>query len=173
MKIIVWLWNPGEQYRETRHNLGFILLDKFQGEEWFSDWKYESKFMADISSWMINWEKVILVKPLTFMNLSGESLRKICNFYKLWTEDFRVIYDDIAMDFGKIRLRDKWSAGWHNGVKNIIQHFWDTWSRIKVWVWKDERYETSDWVLSKFTQEELIDIDTEIYSAVSQELKKN
>ena len=107
------------------------------------------------------------------MNLSGESLRKICNFYKLDTKDFIVIYDDIAMDFGKIRIRESGSAGGHNGVKDIIKHFGDTWKRIKVWVWKDERYETSDWVLSNFREEELIDIDNEIYEAVSQEIKKN
>jgi len=173
MKLIVGLWNPWNQYQETRHNLGFIVLDKFQSEEWFSEWKYESKFTADISSWILNWEKTLLVKPQTFMNLSGESIRKICNFYKLSHDDFIVIYDDIAMEFGKIRMRDTGSAGWHNGVKDIIKHFWDTWKRIKVWVWKDDRYETSDWVLSKFTEEELIDIDNEIYNKVSQELKKN
>jgi len=173
MKLIVWLWNPWDTYRDTRHNLGFIILDKFQDEEWFSDWKYESKFTADISSWLLNWEKVLLVKPQTFMNLSGESLKKICNFYKLEAIDFTVIYDDIDMEFGKIRLRDTWSAGWHNGVKDIIRHFWECWKRIKVWVGKDERYEVSDWVLSKFTAEELIDIDNEIYNWVSQELKKN
>jgi len=173
MKLIVWLWNPWDQYRETRHNLGFILLDTFQEEEWFSEWKYESKFTADVSSWVINGEKIVLIKPQTFMNLSGESLRKVCNFYKLEAQDFTVIYDDIAMEFWKVRVRDKGSAGWHNGVKDIIKHFWDTWTRIKVWVWKDDRYETSDWVLSKFTEEELIDIDNGIYETVSKELKKN
>jgi len=173
MKLIVWLWNPWDTYQDTRHNMGFLLLDKFQSEEWFSDWKYESKFTADISSWLLNWEKVLLVKPQTFMNLSGESLKKIWTFYKLGIEDFTVIYDDIDMEFGKIRLRDTWSAGWHNGVKDIIRYFSESWKRIKVWVGKDERYEVSDWVLSKFTAEELIDIDNEIYNRVSQELKKN
>lgn len=173
MKLIVWLWNPWDKYRDTRHNLGFIFLDKFQEEENFSDWKYESKFTADISSGMLHGEKTLLVKPQTFMNLSGESLQKICNFYKLSAEDFVVIYDDISMDFWKIRLRDTGSAGWHNGVKNIIQYFKNDWSRIKVWVGMNEKYEVSDWVLSKFTAEELIDIDNEIYNKISQELKKN
>jgi len=173
MKVIVWLWNPWNKYRDTRHNLGFIVLDKFREEESLSEWKFEGKFMADISSWIITGEKVIVVKPQTFMNLSWESLRKICSFYKLEAKDFIVIYDDIAMEFWKVRVRKSWSAWGHNGVKDIIRHFWEAWKRIKVWIWKDEKYETSDWVLSKFTPEELIDIDNEIYPKVSEELKKN
>jgi len=170
MKLIVWLGNPGNKYQDTRHNLGFIILDKFAKEEHFSEWKYESKFSADISSWIYNWEKTLLVKPQTFMNLSGESLQKICNFYKISFPDFLVIYDDKDMDFWKIRLRDTGSAGWHNGVKSIIQYFWTDWKRIKVWVGKTpEKYETSDWVLSNFSEEELIELDTTIY----RELKKN
>lgn len=173
MKLIVGLWNPGNQYIETRHNLGFIFLDKFRDENWFSDWKYESRFTANISSGIINWEKTLLIKPQTFMNLSGESLVKICNFYKLTAKDFIVIYDDISMDFGKIRVRDTGSAGWHNGVKNIIQHFKQDWARIKVWIGEAGKYEVSDWVLSKFTADELINIDNEIYNKISEELKKN
>jgi PTH1 family peptidyl-tRNA hydrolase len=173
MKLIVWLWNPGDKYRETRHNLGFIFLDKFREENWFSDWKYESKFSADICSGIISWEKVFLVKPQTFMNLSWESLAKICNFYKLTSEDFIVIYDDISMDFWKIRVRETGSAGGHNGVKSIIGHFKSNWSRIKVWVWEPWKYDVSDWVLSKFTADELIDIDNEIYDKIDNELKKN
>lgn len=172
MKLIVGLWNPWDKYRDTRHNLGFIFLDKFQEENDFSDFKYESKFTADISSGILHGEKTLLVKPQTFMNLSGESIQKICNFYKLSREDFVVIYDDMSMDFGKIRSRDKGSAGWHNGVKSIIKHFWENWKRIKVWVWFDDKYEVSDWVLSKFTADELIDIDTEIYNGIDTEIKK-
>jgi len=129
--------------------------------------------MADISSWILNWEKTLLVKPQTFMNLSGESLIKICNFYKISVEDFVVIYDDISMEFWKIRVRETGSAGWHNGVKSIIQHFDTDWKRVKVWVGEAWKYEVSDWVLSKFTAEELIDIDNEIYDKISLELKKN
>lgn len=173
MKLIVWLWNPGDKYRDTRHNLGFIFLDKYREENSFSDWKYESKFTAEICSGIIAWEKTFLVKPQTFMNLSGDALAKICSFYKLTAEDFVVIYDDISMEFWKIRVRETGSAGWHNWVKSIIQHFKTDWNRIKVWVWEPGKYEVSDWVLSKFTADELIDIDTEIYDKISIELKKN
>ncbi len=173
VKLIVGLWNPGEKYEKTRHNLGFIFLDKFREEEWFSQWKYESKFTADISSGMMSGEKTLLVKPQTFMNLSGESLQKICHFYKLNSEDFIVIYDDISMDFGKTRVRDSGSTGWHNGVKDIIKYFWESWKRIKVGVGSNDSYETSDWVLSKFTEEELIEIDTEIYKNIDTQLQQH
>ncbi len=144
-----------------------MFLDLFREQEGFSDWKYESKFTGDISEGNCCWEKTLLLKPQTFMNLSGESLQKICSFYKLWAEDITVIYDDKDMDFGKVRLRDKGSAGGHNGVKNIIKYFWDNWKRIKVGVWKTPaKYETSDWVLSKFSEEELIDLDNEVFSQV-------
>jgi len=173
MKLIVWLWNPWDKYQDTRHNLGFILLDKFQAEEWFWEWKYESKFVADVSVGTLNWEKTLLVKPQTFMNLSWESVSKICNFYKLSHSHITAIYDDISMEFWKIRVRDSWSAGWHNGVKSIIQYMKSDWKRIKVWVWEAWKYDVSDWVISKFTSDELIDIDNEIYKNVANELKKN
>ena len=174
MKLVIWLGNPGDKYRDTRHNLGFIFVDKFCEDEGFSEWKYESKFTAEISSGILQGEKTLLVKPQTFMNLSWESLQKICNFYKLWAPDLTVIYDDKDMDFGKVRVRDKWSAGGHNGVNSIIKYFWDNWKRIKVWVGKTpEKYETADWVLSKFSEEELIDLDNEIYNKISEEIKKN
>ncbi len=170
MKLIVWLWNPWEQYTYTRHNIGFLFLDEFQEKEGFSDFNYESKFKADISTWVYKWEKTILVKPQTFMNLSGESLQKICHFYKLESDDFIVIYDDISMDFWKIRVRNKGSAWGHNGVKDIIRYFWDSWKRIKVWVGYDSKYEVSDWVLSKFTEEERIDLENNVYTEIHKTL---
>lgn len=170
MKLIVWLWNPWEKYALTRHNLGFLFVDQFRKENNFSQWKYESKFNADISSGNINGEKVLLVKPQTFMNLSGQSLQKVCHFYKLFPEDFTVIYDDISMDFGKVRFREVWSAGGHNGVKDIIKYFWETWKRIKVWVGSSVHHDTSDWVLSKFSEEERIEIENSIYKNIEEYL---
>lgn len=172
MKLIVWLWNPWDKYKLTRHNLGFLFLDFLVKKESFEDFKYESKFKWDISTWKLWIEKVILLKPQTFMNLSWESLREIVNFYKIDTEDIIVIYDDLSMDFSKIRFRDKWSAGWHNWVKDIIKHFWNDWKRIKVWVWFNDKYEVSDWVLSKFSEEELIDLDNEIFPEIYNLLKE-
>jgi PTH1 family peptidyl-tRNA hydrolase len=97
----------------------------------------------------------LLVKPTTFMNLSWEALIEITNFYKIDKKDIIVISDDKDMEFWKIRFRETWSAWWHNGLKSIIKHFWENFKRIKIWVWNNKNYETSDWVLSKFSDEEL------------------
>lgn len=166
MKIIVWLGNPWEKYTYTRHNLWFLFLDYLKEKLNFSEFSFESKFKWEISSWLYNWGKVILLKPQTFMNLSWESIIAIKNFYKLDVSDFIVVYDDMSMDFWKIRFRDKWSAWWHNGIKDIIKHFWENFKRVKVWVWFNDKFEVSDWVLSKFTEEELIDLDNEIYKNI-------
>lgn len=173
LKLIVWLGNPGEKYTHTRHNVGFMFIDFFSRNNSFSQFSYESKFKADISEWTLSGEKILLVKPQTFMNLSGESLQKICQFYKLESSDFLIVYDDKDMDFWKVRVRDTGSAGGHNGVKDIIRFFWNDWKRIKIWVWKNENFDTADWVLSKFSEEELIDLENEVFSRTEEELKKN
>ncbi len=172
MKLIIWLWNPWDQYKLTRHNLGFLFLDYFAWKENFSDFHFESKFKWEISNWIFEGEKTILLKPQTFMNLSWESLRKIIDFYKIDPEDWIVVFDDMSMDFWKVRFRDKWSAWWHNGIKDIIRHFKDDFKRIKVWVWFNSHFEVSDWVLSKFTEEELIDLDNEVFPKIYEVLNK-
>lgn len=173
MKIIVWLWNPGEQYSKTRHNVGFMFLDFLALKMDFPEFK-ESKFNALISEKTISWEKVILLKPTTFMNLSWESVSKIINFYKLdFKSDLFIIFDDISLDFGKIRYRDKWSAWWHNGIKSIIEKLGsEEFQRIKIWVWLDKKYEVSDWVLSSFKGEELKELKDNIFPQVLVELTK-
>jgi len=171
MKIIVWLWNPWKKYEKTRHNVWFMFLDFFAQKNNFEKFIPESKFSWEISSWKINWEKIILLKPQTFMNLSWESLQKIINFYKLDTKDFIVIYDDKDMDFWKIRFREKGSAWGHNGIKNIIKYFKQDFFRIKIWVWYNKKYDVSDWVLSNFSEEELIDLENEIFPETSKILE--
>ena len=166
MKLILWLWNPWKKYESTRHNVGFIICDLLQKKYNFSDFTLESKFKADISSGNINGEKTLLVKPQTFMNLSGEALSLVMHYYKIPSEDIIVIYDDVSMDFWKIRFREKWRAGWHNGIKDIIKKIWEEFPRVKIWVWYNDRYEMSDWVLGKFSEEELIDIDNEIFENI-------
>ncbi|MFA5916695.1 MAG: aminoacyl-tRNA hydrolase [Candidatus Gracilibacteria bacterium] len=163
MKLIVGLGNPGKDYEFTRHNLGFLFLDYLKEKKGFSDFKEESKFKGSISNGFIKGEKTILLKPLTYMNISGESLRKVVDFYKVDLEDMIVIYDDISMDFGKIRFKDTGSAGGHNGVKSIISHFGDKWKRIKVGIGLNTNYDVSDWVLSKFTKDELDNLQDEIF----------
>lgn len=164
MKLIVWLWNPWKDYEKTRHNLGFLFLDYLISLENFEDFKEELKFKWSISTGQIKWEKTILLKPLTFMNLSWESIKKVVDFYKISIDDMMVVYDDMTMDFGKVRYRDNWTAWGHNWVKSIISHFWENWKRIKVWLWFNEKYDVSDWVLSKFKKEELHELEKKTFS---------
>lgn len=166
MKLIIGLWNPWIKYNNTRHNIWFMFLDAFAWKNNFSEFKLESKFKAEIAEWFYKWEKTILLKPQTYMNLSWESLRKIVDFYKIDFDDIIVIYDDMSMDFWKVRFREIWSAGWHNWVKSIISHIWDKFKRIKVWIWFNNNYEVSDWVLSKFTNEELDKLENDIYNEI-------
>ncbi len=163
MKLIVWLWNPWDKYLKTKHNIWFIFLDYIINTKEFSEFKFESKFKWEISNGVLKWEKVILLKPQTFMNLSWESVKKVVDFYKINLEDIYIVYDDLSMDFWKIRYRDKWSAWWHNWIKDIIKIFWENFKRFKIWIWFNDKYEVSDWVLSKFSEEELIDLDTSIF----------
>lgn len=173
MKIVVWLGNPWKEYEKTKHNAGFLFLDYFKEKNNFSEFSYESKFKAEVSSGNFLWEKTILLKPQTFMNLSGESVRKIFDFYKISSDDFIIIYDDLSMDFWKIRFREKGSAWWHNGIKDIIRYFGENFKRIKIGIWYNSKFEVSDWVLSKFSEEELIDFDRDIFAEVSEILEKN
>lgn len=169
MKLIVWLWNPWIEYEKTRHNLGFLFLDwlvSLNKNNNLTNFKEEIKFKWFLSNWILNSEKIILLKPNTFMNLSWDSLRKIVDFYKIDVSDIIVIYDDMSMDFWKIRFRDSWSSWWHNWIKSIINHFWDNFSRIKVWIWLNSNFDVSDWVLSKFTKDELISLEIEIFPNV-------
>lgn len=166
MKIIVWLGNPGIEYQYTKHNVWFLFLDFLASKNNFSSFKNETKFKWEIVVWDIAWEKIILLKPSTFMNLSWESLKEIINFYKIEKKDFIVIFDDLSMDFGKIRFRENWSAGWHNWVKSIIKYFGEEWKRIKVWIWFNSNFEVSDWVLSKFNKTELDEFDKNIFQNV-------
>ncbi|MDD2907204.1 MAG: aminoacyl-tRNA hydrolase [Candidatus Gracilibacteria bacterium] len=163
MKLIIGLGNPGNTYNNTRHNVGFMFLDYFKKINQFSDFVFESKFKAEISSGIYKGEKTLLLKPQTFMNLSGESLNSIVSFYKINKEDILVIYDDLSMDFSKLRFRETGSAGGHNGVKSIIQHFGEKFKRIKIGIGFNEKFEVSDWVLSRFSEEELIDLENEIF----------
>lgn len=163
MKLIIWLWNPWKQYETTKHNIWFMFLDFFVWKENFSNFKNESKFKAEISEWRFNWEKTILLKPQTYMNLSWESVRKIIDFYKIDLENIIVIYDDLSMDFWKIRFREKGSAWGHNWIKSIISHLWKEFKRIKIWIWYNSKYDVSDWVLWKFSEADLADLNWEIY----------
>ena len=148
MKLIVGLGNPGREYVNTRHNIGFMYLDYIFGDKFVTNNKF--KAMEYITT--INGEKVIVIKPLTYMNLSGEAVIKYVNYYKIQEEDILVIQDDLDMDVGRIKLLFNHGAGGHNGIKNIISHFGtEEFLRIKIGVGeKPQGYDLADYVLSYF-----------------------
>jgi len=113
------LGNPGDQYENTRHNLGFVAVDRFRDEMNFSAW--QEKFKAEISEENFNDEKIILAKPGTFMNLSGQAVREIINFYKLPADDLLIIHDDLDLPLGSLRFVKNSGAAGHNGIKSIIE----------------------------------------------------
>lgn len=121
MKLIVGLGNPGKKYESTWHNVGFLALDEL-AKDGFDNFKEEKKFKALVSSGMIGSEKVLLVKPQTFMNNSGESVQAIAHFYKVSPEDVIVVHDEFDIELGKIRISHDSSAAGHNGIKSIISH---------------------------------------------------
>ena len=157
MYIIAGLGNPGKEYENTRHNIGFDVIDRLAEEENIA--VMESKHKALIGKGYVAGQKVILAKPQTFMNLSGESIREIVDYYKVDdTAELIVISDDISLDVGQIRIRKKGSAGGHNGIKNIIANLGSSvFPRIKVGVGeKPKGYDLADYVLGKFSKEDRV-----------------
>ncbi|MGL4452130.1 MAG: aminoacyl-tRNA hydrolase [Sarcina sp.] len=152
MFLIVGLGNPGKEYDRTRHNIGFEIIDYIANK--YSIDINRTKFKGNYGEGFINGKKVILLKPQTFMNLSGDSIIQFMNFYKLEDDEMAVIYDDISLDIGKLRIREKGSAGGHNGIKSIIQNFGgDVFPRFKVGVGAPEHNLVSH-VLGKFPDED-------------------
>ena len=154
MYIIAGLGNPGSKYEKTRHNVGFQVIDRL-ASKYHIDMNTK-KHKAICGTGVIEGVKVLLVKPQTFMNLSGESIREAVDYYKIDPEDIIVIYDDISLEPGQLRIRLKGSAGGHNGIKNIIAHLGtQEFPRIKVGVGaKPPKMDLADYVLSRFGAEE-------------------
>lgn len=159
MKLIIGLGNIGNEYQNTRHNVGFMAVDYFADKN-----KLEfknTKLKAMISKGKIANEDVIIAKPTTYMNLSGEALSLITKFYQIDTKDILVIYDDLDLDTGKIRIRKAGSAGGQNGMKNIIQHIkTENIARVRIGISKSPIIPTKDYVLGKFTSDEFKTIHT-------------
>jgi len=154
MYVIVGLGNPGRKYNVTRHNIGFEVVDEFARQHRIKMTKV--KFKAVIGEGNIFGEKVLLVKPQTYMNLSGESVMKIMDYYNLPLENLIVVYDDIDIEPGKMRIRKKGSGGSHNGMRNIIYLLkQDTFPRVRVGVGKPQNGQPlADYVLGRFTKDE-------------------
>lgn len=154
MKLVVGLGNPGKEYENTRHNIGFQLLDyiaKDKGLE-FSREKFNGKYVE----YNVNSEKVILVKPMSYMNLSGNVVSSFANFYKIDVEDILVIQDDLDMNFGRVKIVNNSSSGGHNGIKDIEKFLGSRfYSRLKIGISNDKSFDTKDYVLGKFNSEEM------------------
>ena len=153
MKLIVGLGNPGKNYENTRHNIGFQLLDFIADKKEldFSKEKFNGKYLE----YNVNGEKVILVKPLSYMNLSGSVVSSFVNFYKIDIKDILVIQDDLDMHFGRVKIVNNSSSGGHNGIKDIEKFLGSKeYARLKIGISKDKELDTKDYVLGKFSKEE-------------------
>ena len=146
--LLVGLGNPGSKYESTRHNMGFLAVDGLARRKGFRFNKL--RFRAWTAEWMVNGEKVLVMKPQTYMNLSGEAVREAVQFYKIPADHVLVIYDDVSLPVGKLRVRPTGSAGGHNGIKSIISALGtDQFPRVKIGVGAKPSpdYDLADWVL--------------------------
>lgn len=153
--LIVGLGNPGLQYEQTRHNAGFMVIDRFLESEGMTSSK--AKFHALIFDGTIKDKRILVAKPQTYMNSSGQSVSEIADFYHIPSEKIIVVYDDISLSPGKLRIRTKGSAGGHNGIKDIIALLGnENFPRIKVGVGEKPHpdYDLKDWVLGKFSADD-------------------
>ena len=153
MKLIVGLGNPGKDYQKTRHNIGFLLID-YVAKKYDLEFNKE-KFGALYTETIINGEKVLFIKPLSFMNLSGTVVRKYFDFYKLDVKDILVFQDDLDMNFGRVKFVYNSSSGGHNGIKDIEKNLGSKeYARLKIGVSHDRTIDTKDYVLGNLSSEE-------------------
>ena len=165
--LVAGLGNPGMQYENTRHNIGFMAVDKFSQKNGFSFNK--NKYEALLGECRINDKRILVIKPQTFMNNSGRALEKVAAFYKIPTDKIIVVHDDISLDVGKIRMRRKGSHGGHNGMRDITELLGtDDIMRIKMGVGAKPHpnYDLASWVLGKFPKEQEEDLKKGIDTAI-------
>ena len=166
MKLIVGLGNPGKEYAGTRHNCGFMVIDRLASK--LNVDVDQNKFKGLYAKVKYHGEDIILLKPQIYMNLSGESVNAVMNFFKIDKEDLLVIYDDLDMPVGKLRLRKTGSAGGHNGIKNIIAHLnSQDFKRIRVGIDRHKYMNVADYVLSRFSKVESEAIEQGIENAAN------
>lgn len=151
MKLVVGLGNPGKEYENTRHNVGFMILDSF-----VEGFLLENKFQAFVKQEKVGSETVLFVKPVTYMNLSGNALQKIVQYYHVDKKDILILQDDLDLSFGHFKMKENSSSGGHNGIKSIIQCLGtQEFCRLKVGIGHNQNLETVDYVLQKFSKEEM------------------
>jgi PTH1 family peptidyl-tRNA hydrolase len=157
MKLVVGLGNPGKQYEKTRHNVGFMIMDALQEtlrEYDISEWQLSKKFNAEISGCTVKGEKIILAKPMTFMNASGQSVQLVASFYKISARDIVVAHDDKDIPIGTVKVQTDRGAGGHNGIQSIIDHIGTKqFTRVRAGIasqHKKKMQDTAKFVLGKF-----------------------
>ncbi|MBU3129177.1 aminoacyl-tRNA hydrolase [Clostridium tagluense] len=164
MYLVIGLGNPGDEYKNTRHNIGFDVIDLMASK--YNVSVNRVKFKGVYGEINISSQKVILLKPSTYMNLSGESVQQAAAFYKIPSENIIIIYDDISLDVGKLRIRSKGSAGGHNGIKSIISNMGsDIFPRIKIGVGQPEKSMVS-YVLGRFSKEDRILVEKTLEASI-------
>ena len=172
--LIVGLGNPGNEYKLTRHNAGYICIDSFVSKsDEMSDWISKKDLKAIISTGRMGDKQVIAMKPITFMNLSGEAVQAVSRFYNIVPADIVVMHDEIDIDFGQIRLRKEGSSAGHNGIKSVSQHIGEEYGRIRIGVGPKHpaKIKSEAFVLQKFSeteQEQLPNMEREVISIISE-----
>lgn len=178
MKLLLTLGNFEDKYKFTRHNAGFMCGD-YLAYQWNVEFKRENKFFADIAQANFNNEKILIVKPLTYMNLSGKALIAVMNFYKIDSKDICVIYDDISLELGTIRFKKNGSAGGHNGIKSVISVLGgnSNFDRLKIGIGpQPPNMPSESFVLGKFSDDELKHVKDVLklsYNAIEDFLRTN
>ncbi|MCI1903857.1 MAG: aminoacyl-tRNA hydrolase [Enterococcaceae bacterium] len=155
MKAVIGLGNPGTKYQQTKHNIGFMVVDRIARKE-AAAFKYEKVFEAEVADFRLNGEKILLIKPWTFMNESGRAAGPLLTYYGIDLKDVLVVHDDLDLAVGKLRLRTKGSAGGHNGIKSLISYFrTPNFNRVRVGIGRPKAHRAVvDHVLSPFDSED-------------------
>lgn len=162
MKLIVGLGNPGKEYQNTRHNIGFIILDNYD-----SNLKWKKNADSQIAETTVNGEKIIFLKPLTYVNLSGNAVRKVANFYKIVSQDIMIIRDDLDLPVFKYKIKYNSSSGGHNGIKSIINSLnTQEFTQLKVGIGAAKNRDTKDYVLAKMSKQEIEFLTSNIFREI-------
>lgn len=172
--LIIGLGNPGKKYEMTRHNAGYICVDEFVTKtDEMPEWIDKKNMKCLISEGRIGGTHVIVIKPTTFMNLSGEAVQAVMNFYKIHLDQILVVHDELDIDFGQIRLRRGGSDAGHNGIKSVTQHIGEDYARVRIGIGpkRPEEMAAEDFVLQKFSgdeQKQLPNMTREVSAIISE-----
>lgn len=158
-KLVIGLGNIGPEYQMTRHNAGFIIVDNFAAQQGWK-WQEKPKFKAIVAEGLLDTQKVILAKPVTYMNLSGEAVRALKDFYKIENHDILVIHDELALPFGTVRTRLGGSDAGNNGIRSVIAHIGSDFARLRIGISNEQRVhmDAADFVLARFSTTEKSDL---------------